>query len=233
MQNIGAYRALGLIIHRWLGHWLNPEANYVWGSLREDALVYFILTEQLGIREPGFYVDVGCNDPILHSNTWRLYQLGWSGIAIDANKALIDKYRHVRPRDIAVHSLVSDEIRAYDFYILENDRSSSVHLKNDQSEGISNKIKLKMNMQTVTLTQILINNRAPKEFALLKVDVEGHDYQVIKSIDLDTYRPAIIMVESHEYGVQEFMKIPMCVYLQSAGYYLHSLAGYNAIFLRR
>jgi FkbM family methyltransferase len=201
-------------------------------SLGEDSLLYFILTEQLGIRSPGYYVDVGCNDPIYHSNTWRFYQLGWSGIAVDGNKELIDKYHCIRPRDIAGHALVSNRAEECDFFIDRNDPAKSFIGRGIAAENSTNRVALKVRMRTVTLNQIVIDNRAPKEFDLLKVDVEGHDYQVIKSIDLDTYRPKIIMIESHEYGVENFMKTPMYVYLQSAGYYLHSLAGYNAIFLR-
>jgi FkbM family methyltransferase len=188
--------------------------------------------EQLGIREPGYYVDVGCNDPIHHSNTWRLYQLGWSGIAIDGNKELIKKYRRVRPRDITIHALVSDRVEEVDFFVNHDDHTKSFLVPSSEAAIGSSKTALKVKMLTSTLNQILSDNKFPQTFDLLKVDVEGHDYQVIKSIDLGVYKPLIIIVESDEYGVANFMKTPMCGYLQSSGYYLHSLAGYNAIFLR-
>ena len=31
----------------------------------------------------GFYVDVGCHQPLLNNNTYRLYKRGWRGINID------------------------------------------------------------------------------------------------------------------------------------------------------
>lgn len=34
-------------------------------------------------KRDGFYLDIGCNDPIFHSNTYALEQMGWTGLLID------------------------------------------------------------------------------------------------------------------------------------------------------
>lgn len=46
------------------------------------------------------------------------------------------------------------------------------------------------------LTTLLRNEDFPKSFDLLSVDVEGMDYEVLKSIDLNEYSVAFIMVET-------------------------------------
>jgi hypothetical protein len=45
----------------------------------------------------------------------------------------------------------------------------------------------------VTIPQILA--RAPKKFDFLSIDVEGHDREVLQSIDLGQYQPEVILIE--------------------------------------
>ncbi len=34
-------------------------------------------------KTDGFYVDIGCNDPVFHSNTYALEKVGWNGLLVD------------------------------------------------------------------------------------------------------------------------------------------------------
>src|SRR6516165_9697352 len=51
-------------------------------------------------RTDGFYVDVGAGDPANLSVTKWFYDLGWSGINIEPNRALFKKLIESRPRDV-------------------------------------------------------------------------------------------------------------------------------------
>src|SRR5437016_8733750 len=51
-------------------------------------------------RTDGFYVDVGAGDPSYLSVTKWFYDLGWSGINIEPNRALFANLAAARPRDI-------------------------------------------------------------------------------------------------------------------------------------
>ena len=233
MRHLGWRRGLGLAVHRWLGKRLNPYVDLVWGSLGEDALLWFYLTEVLSIRKPGFYVDVGCNHPIYHSNTWRLYQLGWRGIAIDANQEMTDLYKKIRPRDQVVANLVSDEARELDFIMFEGSLLSTVEREHAAAWKESVRINEVRKLVPKTLTAILDEHRCPKEFELLKVDVEGHDAAVVRSIDLDKYRPIIILIEMDHQAMESIMHNEIYQKLSAHGYRMVSLAGYNGLFIKR
>lgn len=45
----------------------------------QDLWVY----EMLDHAHSGFFVDLGCNDPVKHNNTLGLEQLGWKGLCVD------------------------------------------------------------------------------------------------------------------------------------------------------
>lgn len=164
----------------------------------EDRIIESLLKPFITYN--GFYVDVGCNHPRFISNTFLLYRRGWRGICIDANAALIKKYRYIRPRDEAVCALVSDKKEEKEFVELTNNVLSSVeteHLEDWQSKG--QQVIAKHRMQTCTLTEILDKNNAPAMIDILSVDVEGYDWEALRSWDFERYIPRMIVVEADDF----------------------------------
>ena len=53
-----------------------------------------------------------------------------------------------------------------------------------------------VNKITTTLTEILKKNKCPKQFNFLNVDVEGSEFNALKGLDLNIYKPKIITVET-------------------------------------
>ncbi len=160
----------------------------------EDRLIESLLKKSITYN--GFYVDVGCNHPVFLSNTYLFYRRGWRGIGIDANADLIKKFRWYRPRDKVVASLVSNRVEPLEFMKLTNNVLSTVHstYMNDFLEQ-GQKILKKEVMQPRTLSSILDELHCPHEFDLLSIDVEGHDWNVLQSIDLAKYKPELIVAE--------------------------------------
>ena len=83
-----------------------------------------------------------------------------------------------------------------------------------------------------TLNMVLEECNAPHDFELLKIDVEGHDLAVLRSIDLETYQPKIIVIEIHGETIESIGSNDIFKLLSSAGYRMVSLAGYNGFFLK-
>ncbi len=91
-------------------------------------------------------------------------------------------------------------------------------------------------MKMRILNEILLEN-LPKEQAnhLLSIDVEGYDFKVLKSINLEQYQPKIIVIEMHPFVLDpDFLRSDEVVlYLQSYGYSLKYYATFNAYFVLR
>jgi dTDP-4-dehydrorhamnose 3,5-epimerase-like enzyme len=64
---------------------------------------------------------------------------------------------------------------------------------------------------------------------LLTIDVEGHDFQVLKGLDLSKYRPKVIVVEIH--GLNTLQDNEIYKYLISNGYSLKAFAILSAYFV--
>ena len=72
----------------------------------EDLILGF-LVRSLGIERPS-YIDIGAHDPTYLNNTKLLYQRGSRGINIEANPALIQRFKRQRPADINLNIGVVD-----------------------------------------------------------------------------------------------------------------------------
>ena len=209
------------------------KTKFIFSQTGEDMILYMLL-RQIPDNDL-FYIDVGCNDPISDSNTFLFYLNGGSGICIDGNKSLIDQHKKIRPRDISICSLVSDQVEEVTFYLSSENRvstaSKEVMTNNSNRWEFGEKQKLK----TRTLNEILDNN-LPKDqpIHLLSIDVEGYDFKVLKSIDLAQYQPKVIVIEMHNFVLDsEFLKSDeIILYLQSHGYSLKYYATFNAYFIR-
>ena len=175
---------------------LNQDASINYSQTGEDALIRSLLDE----TRPGFYVDVGCHDPIRSSNTLSLYMHGWRGVNVDANPDLIRRFQAVRLRDVAVCAAVSDQECGMLFHEFENPLVST--LASDALAEWETKWKKRGErlVQTRRLDSILEEHLPPDtEIDLLSIDVEGYDLNVLKSVNLDIYRPKLIIIEMHHF----------------------------------
>lgn len=193
----------------------------------EDAILQFLIE-----KEKGFFVDVGCNHPILYSNTFNLYKKGWTGINIDGNPGLIRLF-NCRPNDIAVCEIISDEAKEMEFHEFEESVVSTVdptllaEWKEKWTFKQSRKVKSK------TLTQVLEEHAIKDEIQLLCIDVEGHEFEVLRSLNFEKYRPVFILIEMHHFNIKMAASHKVVEYLDERGYDLVGFVTFNGYFKLR
>ncbi len=194
---------------------LNPRASINYSQTGEDAIIRSLLDE----HTPGIYVDVGCNDPVRYSNTLSLYLHGWHGVNIDANPHLIERFRALRRRDVAVCAAISDQPGEAVFHEFEDNLVST--LSRDVLDVWQCKWKKRgeRTVKTRTLDAVLREALPPdSEIDLLTVDAEGHDLNVLRSIDLDLFRPKLIVVEMHQMDLLRSDENAVARHLRTQGY---------------
>ena len=160
----------------------------------EDILLKRIFSD----KKNGFYIDVGAHHPIRFSNTYLLSKNGWNGINIDAMPGSMVPFNKNRPNDINIESPISDVQEELIFYIFNepalNTFSKEEAIKKDGKNGYS--IISKKKLFTKTLTEVLSENiNKNQKIDFISIDVEGFDFKVLKSLDLNIYRPEIILIE--------------------------------------
>lgn len=133
------------------------------------------------VGDSGFFVDVGAHDGIVHSNTYALEQLGWTGLCIDANSDAFLRCKANRPGSQHSLGIVSDHQGFLNF------------------DGITVTAGGSMPVICARLEDFLDRNETPTVIDYLSIDVEGHDLQVLKGMDFDRWHVHLVTVEHNLY----------------------------------
>ncbi|MYM38698.1 FkbM family methyltransferase [Duganella qianjiadongensis] len=144
----------------------------------------------------GFYIDVGANDPELHSVTKAFYDAGWSGINIEPMPSYGAAFREQRTRDINLNVAAgasSGSITLFDVPDVNGWASTDASVAaNHRAHGHA---VVEHTVPLLTLTEICRQHvRGPVHF--LKVDVEGFEADVLRGMDFSLCRPWIVVVEA-------------------------------------
>ncbi len=158
----------------------------------EDVLLWRVL----GHVKNGFYIDVGANDTEEHSVTKAFYERGWWGINIEPLPFYHQRFIEQRPRDINLMVAAgssSAEITLYDVddvhgWATLNPEIAAQHRKDGKEI-------------TESLVQVLPLNAICAEHVsstihFLKIDVEGFEESVLRGLDLERWRPWVLVVEA-------------------------------------
>ena len=158
---------------------------------REDIYLWALV----GHRTPGTYVDVGCNDEQVGSVTRMFYDLGWSGLDIDADPKYRAGYSR-RKRDAFLAIGISDEPGEHTFRIYPDKDGlatfDAATMREHETAGLESR---DVTVPVRTLDQVL-EEHGIGSIDFLKIDVEGLEPAVLRSIDLDLTRPAVIVIEA-------------------------------------
>ena len=146
-------------------------------------------------KNNGFYVDVGSYHPIHRNNTMLLYKKGWEGINIDISSFSIKLFNYLRPRDTNLNLAISEHEGNVEMYFQKKLSQLSTTNKFIAEKNFQGKIKTKK-IQSETLTTILDRSKYKnKKIDLLDIDVEGKDFEVLRSLNFDKYSPTLICIE--------------------------------------
>ena len=193
----------------------------------EDLIIRTIFGKN---KRQGLYVDIGCNNPIQKSNTFKLYLKGWSGICVDGNEALIKKFRKLRKRDICLQAIVSDDNREMIFYQddLHHELSSVDPDLGKELRSANSGLK-EIKTRSTTLKEIFTTHLDSRKIDLLCVDVENHDLEVLKGNNFEKFRPEIICVEFNG-NMNSLIGSEINSFLTGKGYEVLAISSPNAFY---
>lgn len=155
-----------------------------------------ILARALRDVPKGFYVDVGAASPNEASVTRHFYESGWSGINIEPLPEWATELRQFRPRDRNLEVACAAVEGEFTLFRVTEDPALST-LDSDVAEGhrrggfhVDD-----LRIEVRTLDGVLAEY-APPRIDFLKIDVEGAESEVLAGLDLNRWRPRVIVVES-------------------------------------
>jgi FkbM family methyltransferase len=198
----------------------------------EDVMLYRIFSDV----DRGFYVDIGACDPVQDSVTHAFYNRGWSGINVEPHPDFFKRLERYRTRDINIEKLVSREAGTLDFVQIDGSGISSVENRVlDRAKSLGFKLS-KTRKEAITLQAIEQQHCLGRTVHFLKIDVEGHEADVIAGADWKNFRPLVLIVEA--VVEMEHPQLPSATpawdaALLQAGYLFAWFDGLNRFYVRQ
>jgi FkbM family methyltransferase len=145
--------------------------------------------------KPGFYIDVGANEPVTDSVTKHFYDLGWRGINVEPAQRPYELLAAARDRDINLNIGLSNkegELEFFEFPVAAASTFDPGQAQRNEDTGLPAE---RRTVPTLTLAQ-LCERYVTGPIDFLSVDVESHEREVLEGGDWARFRPRIVLVES-------------------------------------
>lgn len=169
----------------------------------------------------GTYVDIGCFNPIKYNNTMLLYLRGWSGTNIDLNPMSINLFNMTRKRDKNIIACLSNKRKISQIYFDDNfSPLNSIYNNNKKNFALKNIKKIKVRTK-------VFSDLVKDKFDFLNIDCEDSDFDILKTINLNHYKPKLICIE-----IRPNNKFNIYKYLRLSGYRLFKIKKVSHFFIR-
>ncbi|MDB2617903.1 FkbM family methyltransferase [Candidatus Pelagibacter bacterium] len=151
--------------------------------------------------EKGKYLDIGAFHPRWVSNTHLLYKKGFTGHCVDIDENRLKWFKFARGKNVkticgAVSNSHKEFIKVHKF-----NRKSPFSLLDTTSLEHAEHFKSKGNTkyETIKVKNFHINDIFDKvgKINVLNIDIEGKDFEVIKSSNLEIIDPEVILIEDN------------------------------------
>lgn len=169
-------------------------------------------------KKPGFFVEVGANEPRAKSQTWDLEQSGWTGILVEPLPKIARVLRQTRRAQVFENACSSPKNagRRLPFYVAG---PLSCLDRSEMAPGARPNAVIDVPIKT--LDDILTDAGAPAPLDFISIDVEGHELEVLRGFDLARWQPRLILLEDHVSNLKKHR------FISAGGYRLIRRTGNN------
>jgi len=195
----------------------------------EDLILMRIFEKQ----KIGFYLDVGAHHPKRFSNTYLFYKKGWKGINIDARPGSMKSFNKSRSRDINIEAAISKKPQKLNYYMFDEPAINgfSQEISSFRNKNSEYNIKEVIEIKTVRLDDLLQEQYLEQNtIDFLNIDVEGLDFEVLQSINLEKYNVRVICIEALKSSLNEINNHEISAYLELYGYQPYAKAVNTVIY---
>lgn len=157
----------------------------------------FVLS-QLNMKKNGYFVEIGATNGVYLSNTFMLEKIfNWDGLLVEPAKTWHKELKEMRECNIDLRCVLDNRSSPVTFTEVNDSEYSTIEVfkSSDSHENKRKKINSKYTVETVSLTQLLLDHNSPKEIDYISIDTEGSEYEILKSFDFSKYSIECITIE--------------------------------------
>ena len=178
-----------------LNNWTLYKDSYAQHG--EDKLVELLLP--YGVNT---FIDIGANDGVLFSNTFKFAKNGARGLCVEPSRSSYNKLRlnHLfNPKVKCLHGAVSNFEGS--IYLKDKGYESTLSTVSKTKSIGSKKVCCR------TFSSILKDYPSFSKIDFLSIDVEGHEDKVIEGLERTPFITKIIVIESDKSEIEKLLTI--------------------------
>jgi len=179
----------------------------------EDVALRRLLPQPRGV-----YLDVGSGNPVHLSNTYLFYRAGWRGVVVDPLSTNHQLSRAIRPMDIRYRALVSRSAGDLEFFEMDPSVLSTTDPEIARSCELAGAVTLRRGRIPAVPISDLPFHATPDIPSFMSIDVEGHELEVLKSINWERQSPRFIVIELWSDPQRAKVKSQILDLLEATGY---------------
>ena len=173
-----------------------PRVEHAQGQLFQDL---WVLWELGGDKRDGYFVEFGATNGITMSNSHILnLEYGWTGILAEPNPDYHERLARERSCNISHKCVFSESGKIMKFLCAEKglmSRLSAINPHDHNETGGKRIIKEEIDVETITLDDLLDEYDAPNEIDYISVDTEGSEFEILNAFDFDKRRIKMFTIE--------------------------------------
>jgi FkbM family methyltransferase len=191
-----------------------------------------VLWRALGHLEGGVYVDVGAYDPVDDSVTKLFYDRGWRGLDVEPVAEHAQALRADRPRDVvAAVAVTGDDHGSVTLHEVTGTGLSTLSASIADEAAARGFATRDVTVPTRTLRSLVDEHLGEQDVHFCKIDVEGAEAEAIASVDLEAWRPWVLVVESTHPNTAEPTHMKWQDRVLAAGYRLCLFDGLSRFYV--
>jgi len=186
--------------------YVKQKYNLFHGEIQHGQHVDQVLADYFPHNYKGTFFDVGAYEPINISNSYHFEKNGWDTYCFEANTILIEELKSLR-KNVFNYAISCENKDKCEFNVVRSCWGGGsfmaglsaidldpLYLK-QFGDGIKEIIKIEVPQKTLNhIIETEILNL--KEIDIMSIDVEGGELNVLKGIDLNKYKPKIMVIEN-------------------------------------
>ncbi len=187
----------------------------------------------------GTFIELGSFDPIVISNSYHFEKNGWDVHCFEANTELIDKLKQER-KNVYNYAIYDCDKPFVEFNVVFSRGwtagFSAIEINEEHIKDVATSINSDFPIKKIQVEQKTLNTLFQNELKhinridILGMDVEGGELKCLMGLDLNKYRPVVILLE-HGGGCMPEIDNEIIEYLQNYGYVLDIKLSYNLFFV--
>ena len=181
----------------------NCERNFFWNEkfFSQSGQDRILKNHFFKNKKKGFFVEIGAFDGIVGSNCYHFEKfMNWQGIAVEASPLQFEKLKKNRNCKL-MNVAIGSENKQVEFYEVAEGFTQMSGINNSNFKNSFERIKKninskinKINIKCKTFENLIPNDQI---IDLISIDIEGNEFDVLKSIDFGKYKIKVIIIENN------------------------------------